>query len=296
MKLKLILDPISGRGKAVKAWPIIQKFFNDRKIIYDLVKTEYPGHGISLAKKAVAAGFDTIISIGGDGSTNEVTNGIIGSQATLGIIPCGDANDFPKMLGISEKNIAEACQVIAEGFSKSIDVGIINGRYFLNVVGIGIDGEISEQKAKLRKYLHGFLGYLAQTIPILLTYRPKKVKIKYNGSSLDASILSISIGNGRFCGGGFQFTPNAEITDGLLDICLTNYPGKLRSLWDLPKVPKGKHTTLPYISMLRAREISISSDVLLAAHIDGEVAKEKEYQIKILPKKLKVLAKKSYMS
>jgi YegS/Rv2252/BmrU family lipid kinase len=290
MKLKLILNPASAKSK--ECWPEIQKILEGRKIIYDLDRTEGPGHATLLAKKAVQSGFDTIISVGGDGLSNEIANGMIGSDATFGVIPCGEADDFPKMLGLSKKRLEEACQVIIEGFTRKIDVGMVNGRYFLNVVGIGYDGEINERKALTKKYLHGFFGYLIQTILVLLTYKPKPIKIKIDGITLETSIFLLCIGNGRCCGGGFLLTPAAVIDDELLDICLIKYPGKLRTILDIPKVPKGDHVKLSYVTVFKAREINISSEATLTSHIDGEIAKAKEYQIKILPKKLKVLAKK----
>lgn len=290
MKLKLILNPASAKSK--NSWPEIQKILEGRKIIYDLDKTDGPGHATLLAKKAVQAGFDTIVSVGGDGLSNEIANGMIESNATFGVIPCGEANDFPKMLGLSGKKLEEACDVIVEGFTRKIDVGAVNGRYFLNVVGIGYDGEINERKALTKKYLRGFFGYLIQTILVLLTYRPKPVKIKMDGVTLETPVFLLTIGNGRCCGGGFLLTPAAVIDDGLLEICLIKYPGKLRTILDISKVPKGKHLKLPYVTTFRATELDISSEVLLTSHIDGEIAKANRYQIKILPKKLKVLAKK----
>jgi len=248
--------------------------------------------GSGIAQVCAQSGYDTIVSIGGDGLANEVANGMIGSQATLGFIPCGDANDFPKMIGLPKVDPERACDIIREGFTRTIDVGIINGRYFLNVVGIGIDGEITEAKARIKHYLPGFIGYYYESLKTLLTYRPKKTNIKIDGNSLDASVLSLSIGNGRCCGGGFLFTPEAEIDDGILDVCLVRFVSRLRTIWDLPKLPKAEHIKLPYVSIYKGREITAASEMLLTAHIDGEIAKAHKFEIKVLPGKLKVLAKR----
>lgn len=292
MKLKLILNPVSRGLKQRGCWTRIQKALDERKIPYDIECTEGPGHGTILAKKAVEAGYDTIVSIGGDGMANEVANGMIGSDAVFGVIPCGDANDFPKMIGMPKVDPERACDIIREGFTRTIDVGVINGRYFLNVVGIGIDGEITEAKARIKHYLPGFIGYYYESLKALLTYAPKKVNIKIDGSSLDASVLSLSIGNGRCCGGGFLFTPEAEIDDGILDVCLVRYMSRLRTVWDLPKVPKAEHIKLPYVSIYKGKEITAESGTLLTAHIDGEIAKAHKFEIKVLPGKLRVLAKR----
>jgi YegS/Rv2252/BmrU family lipid kinase len=292
MKIKFLLNPVSGKCRAGKLWPKIKNFFDERKIAYHLEKTTAPNQATQLAKKAVGSGFDTVVSIGGDGLTNEIANGMIGSQATLGIIPCGEADDFPKMLGLSGKDWEGACKVIAGGPAKKMDVGMINGRYFLNVVGIGIDGEIVEAKARAKKYMPGFLGYFLQSLLALLLYKPKKVNIRFNGKSVDATVLSLSIGNGKCCGGGFLFTPEAELDDGILDVCLVRFTNRLKMIWDLPKVPKAEHVKLPYVSMYKAKELTATSDMLMTCHIDGEVAKAHKFEIKIFPQKLKVLAKK----
>ncbi len=291
MKVKFLLNPAAGKDICEKYWPRVKTFFDDKKIFYDLEKTTGPNQAAGLAKKAVESGFDTIVSIGGDGFTNEIVNGVIGSEAALGLIPCGDANDFPKMFGISKKNVEEACSIIAEGFTRKVDLGSVNERYFLNVVGIGCDGEITEQKAKIKKRFVGFFGYFIQAIVTTLTYKPKLVKIKMDGVTFEASILLLTIGNGRCCGGGFLLTPAAVIDDGVFDICLIKWPGKLWTLWDLPKVPKGKHVGKLHTIIFRAKEIDVSSEELLTAHIDGEVTKANKFRIKILPQALKVLAK-----
>jgi len=292
MRIKFLLNPAAGKCRAEKLWPKIKDFFDGRKIACDLKKTTGPNHATELARKAVESGFDTIVSIGGDGLTNEIANGIIGSDAALGIIPCGESNDFPKMLGLSGKDWEGACKVIAEGLTRKIDVGMINGRYFLNVVGIGIDGEVVEAKARAKKYMPGFLGYFIQSFMALLMYKPKKVNIRFNGKSVDATVLSLSIGNGRCCGGGFLFTPEAEFDDGILDVCLVRFTNRFRMIWDLPKVPKAEHVKLPYVSMYKAKELTVTSEMLLTCHIDGEVAKAHKFEINILPQKLRVLAKK----
>jgi len=293
MKIKFILNPaaINGRAETI-FWPRVEKFFQERNIAYEMEKTHEAGHATRISKRAVEQGFETIVAVGGDGTANEVMNGIVGSQVAFGIIPCGVGNDFVKMLGLSINNLEAACQVVADGFTKKIDIGIINGKYFLNMVGIGFDGEVAERKAKTPKYIHGFYAYLIQILPVLFFYQPKRVKMKMGGVSLEADILLLTIGNGRYSGGGFKLTPQAELDDGLLDICLSKYPGRWSVLWSIPKVPKGEHVNLPFATMFRATEISVSSETPLAAHIDGEVVKETEYNIKLLPRVLNLLVKK----
>lgn len=283
---------MAEKGVAEKNWRKIQNFFDERGIVYSFDKTLTPGDAALLARKAVEEGFDTIVSVGGDGTASEVINGLVGSDATFGIIPAGVGNDFAKNIGISRTNLQAACETILEGYTRKIDIGSVNGRYFLNMIGIGFDGEAAERKAKSFKFIKGFWAYYVQVIPLLFMYRPKPVKIKMDGVSMETSILFVTIGNGKYSGGGFKLTPLAEIDDGLFDVCLAHYPGLFDLLRHVNKVPKGKHIKLPFIFYFRTGSISLSSEIPLPAHIDGELSKEKSYDIKILPQALKILAKK----
>lgn len=293
-KLKLIFNPVSRRGAAEKFLKKLERFLKKEKIEFDLVKTNQAGEGTCLAKEAIDAGFDTIISVGGDGLTNEIANGMIGSPATLGIVPAGGGNDFCKMLGESEANLEESFTIIKEHRTKEIDVGVINGRYFLNVVGIGLSGEIGSIKNNTPKILRGYFAYLLASFLGLVSYKPKTITVQIDGNSSRAKISLIDIGNGRFSGGGFQTTPNAKIDDGFFDICLAEFPGKLRLLWDMGEVIKGRHIFFDYVKMHRAKSVKISSDEILTAHIDGEIMQDKRFEITILPKKLKVLIKRGH--
>jgi YegS/Rv2252/BmrU family lipid kinase len=290
MKRKLIFNPAAGKGKAALVWPKIKQIFDASKVNYDFVTTTKRGDGTPLATAAVQAGYDTIVAVGGDGLANEVLNGI-GEKTTFGIIPCGEGNDFLKMFGQTFADVEANCQAIINGKTRKIDIGVINGRLFLNMIGIGFDGEVAERKAQTSKYLSGFYAYLVQIFPLLLTYKPKTVQIKMNGVQLKADILLLTIGNGRYSGGGFKLTPEAELDDGLFDVCLSKYPGRFTVLTSIAKVPKGEHTKLPFATMFRTATIDISSDQPLAAHVDGEILKECCYQIKILPLRLNIIIK-----
>jgi len=292
MKFKLIFNSGSRKGRAIECLEKLQKFLDQQKIAYDLETISGIGQGTFAARNAVQAGFDTVVSVGGDGLTNEIANGIIGSDVRLGVIPCGEGNDFPKMLGVSEQNVAEAFKVISEGYTKTMDVGFANGRYFLNVMGIGIDGEIGELKARAPKIFHGYYAYLYATFPAILFFKPKKVKINLDGKIISETVSLVTIGNGKFSGGAFQLTPDAEIDDGFLDVCVVRHTSKLKMLRDFPGVISGQHIFLPYVKMFKAKTVEVSSKNAMTAHLDGEIMKSDNFNIKIIPKKLNVLVKK----
>ncbi len=292
MKLKFIINPSAEKGVAERNWKRIKSFFEERGVAYSFDRMMTPGDGALLARKAVDEGFDTVVAVGGDGTASSVLNGLVGSEVTMGIIPVGVGNDFAKLIGVSRTNLQSACETILDGNTRQIDIGSINGKYFFNMVGIGFDGEAAERKAHTFKFIKGFWAYYVQVIPLLFMYRPKPVRIRMDGISMETSILFITIGNGRFSGGGFKLTPLAELDDGLFDVCLAHYPGLFSLLRHVNKVPKGKHIKLPFVFYFRTASINISSDVTLPAHIDGELASEKSYDIKILPRALKILVKK----
>ncbi len=292
MKLKIILNPAAEKGVAgKKSWPKVKAFFDQKGIEYSLDKTLAPGDGTILAGKAVREGYDTIVSMGGDGTASEVINGLAGSEVKFGIIPCGVGNDFVKVVGLSRKNLVEACEAILAGNTRKVDLGSVNGRYFFNMIGIGFDGEVAERKAHSFRFIKGFWAYYAQVIPLLFMYRPKPVHIEMDGVTMVTSILFVTIGNGRFSGGGFKLTPLSVIDDGLFDICLAQYPGIFNLVRHVNKVPKGKHIKLPFVFYFRTNRIKITSDILLPAHIDGELANSKEFDIKILPRALNMIVK-----
>ena len=293
MKLKFIINPVAENGTAGKGtWPKIKNFFETRNVPFSMEKTLAPGDGTLLAKKAVEEGFATIIAVGGDGTASEVVNGIVGSDVTFGIIPCGEGNDFAKVIGLSRMNLKASCETILDGFIKKIDIGIVNGRHFYNMVGIGIDAEVAELKEKTFNFLHGFYAYLALTIPMLFLYKPKRLKIKFDGASMESNVLWIVIGNGKYSGGGFKFTPLAKIDDGLFDVCLAQYPGIWYMIRHFSKIPKGRHIHLPVVFNFKVSEINIASDITITAHVDGEIIKERNFNIKILPRALKMIVKK----
>ena len=162
----------------------------------------------------------------------------------------------------------------------------------VNMAGFGFDGEVCEHKMNYRGILKGFAEYLRLVIPLIFTYQAKKSEIKINDLSINTNLLFMAVGNGKYSGGGFKETPNAIIDDGLFDVCLAQHPGKLKVLLNLPKVPAGKHLKLSFVKNFKTKEVSIKSDSLLVAHLDGEVVKSKEFKIRILPKALKLLTTK----
>jgi YegS/Rv2252/BmrU family lipid kinase len=283
MKLKLILNPAAGSGRANHAVLAAREHLDAAGIEYSLDISYRRGGATTLVQKALDLGFDTFLVIGGDGTINEVVNGMADKDATLGIIPAGRGNDFAKMLGIS-KEAGSACRSFIEGGERRVDLGELNQRYFVNGVGIGFDAEVAvnaDQWAGKSAYYFGILR-------TILRFKPLSLKIKFNGLEPIVPLTMITVANGRYFGGGFILAPEALPNDGLFDVCMIGKMSKLKMLKNLGLVRAGAHTALPEFLQKRAAELCIQAERPTLAHMDGEIIEAQDFQIKIHPGKLKL--------
>ncbi|MFH0887172.1 MAG: diacylglycerol kinase family protein [bacterium] len=290
LKIKLILNPVAGGGRAKAAAIKIEEILDKADIPYSLDTTYRAGGGTILAKRAAEVGFDLIVGIGGDGTLNEIINGMAGSQVALGVVPAGFENNFARMLGLPIGNVEEAIDVFIDGRSRTIDIGKINHRYFLNGINIGLDAVVAK-KMEDKKHRNFSINF-KNTLKTIFGYKLPTVNVSIPGKNINAKIVSIAIGNGSCFGGGFYYTPEAELDDGFLDVCLIRGISKFRMLRNTYKVAKGKHTTLGYTTMFRTKEISVNSSENLPIAVDGEIfTGDRPYHIDILHSKLRVKSK-----
>jgi len=266
--------------------------------IRDSSYTSHHGDAIELARKAADKGMDLIVSIGGDGTVNEIVNGIMKSKndPSLGIIPLGWANDFIKSTDIPF-DIIGACKILIKGKTKKIDIGAVNSQvYFANVCGVGFDAEIALLANKMKskhpnlRVLGAFVYIFATVKKLLSPFSCRNVKIKFDGQEIHSKILFIAISNGKIYGGRFNITPEAILDDGLLEICLVEEMGRFKYLSIIPKVFKGTHASIKGINFYRAKEVVIQSSEPVLAQVSGEVIEgQKNYIITLLPKSLKLI-------
>jgi len=288
MKIKLIINPEAGRKKTEKVIPAIKEILRDKKLDFDIDVTRRPGEAIHLSQNAAKNNFPIIVAIGGDGTVNEVVNGMIDSESALGVIPLGFGNDFAKGMGIPFK-LQEACFALSDGVIKHIDIGKINNRYFVSGLGIGFDAWVAWESRKIRQFFPSRWVYLYTAIKGLFRCKPTLVNINLIDRRWDKKVLLVAVGNGRSCGGGFLLTPEAQFDDGLMDVCIVEGVSKLRLFIHFPKALKGTHIRLPYVTTLKTERLTIDSSSLLLAHADGEILEDRFYQIEILPRKLRVI-------
>jgi YegS/Rv2252/BmrU family lipid kinase len=261
---------------------------DNRKIDYDLVYTNRPGDAINFAAEA-RNNFDCIVAIGGDGTINEIVNGLIGGSAKLGIIPVGSGNDFVRALKIPLR-VTDALDILIAMKSRSIDIGKAGDRYFQNGLGIGFDAWVVEKTLKVKK-LRGTAIYLYSVLKTIYTYKPPVVHLQYNQVNRTEKFYMITVGNGVSLGGGFKLTPNALLDDGMFDLNIIRDLKKWEIYQNLLGVFSGKHIYLEQVTTGRTDHLKIQSEEGFAAHVDGELVSLNlnSLDVHLLPKALNVV-------
>ncbi len=269
----------------------------------DIVSTDFAGHAIDLAREAALSGYETVVAVGGDGTSNEVLNGLMqawnqGHRNTImGIIGIGRGNDFAYGFEIPS-GLLIGFQLIQQGKHRFMDVGYViggnypQGRYFGNGVGIGFDAVVGFEAMKLT-HLHGFMNYIVAALrTIFLFFNAPLVQIEYDDEVITQPSLMVSIMNGRRMGGGFMMAPSALTDDGMLDLCIAGQLSRLGILTMIPRFMKGTQATQPQIKTGRAAKIRvIALEGVLPAHADGETicTAGKELQVEIIKEPIKII-------
>ena len=270
---------------------------------YEFRITTKPGHAIALAENAAASGlFDRIVAVGGDGTINEVVNGMIrvymqdkdvsGNYPALGLIPAGLGNDTARGLGIP-RGLNHAYTVLIQGSTRYIDVGEVNGRFFINGVGVGYDGAVISEMYEIRrkgKILSKWI-YFKCLMHQFRRFTPPLLRLEIDNNSLPPRrYLLVLTANGTAFGGIFDLTPKASLDDGLLDILLVEAIPKHTFLLNIPRAIMGKHLSLRQVSYYMSKRVTIKSDNQVPCHIDGESYYNNQFSIRLLPKALKIVA------
>ena len=283
----LIVNPAAKHGETEKLIPVIEQLLQNHP--HDTVVTEHIGHAAEIA--AGAAGYDSIVAAGGDGTVHEVLNGLMahpaGARPALGLLPTGSGNDTRRTLGVS-LDLSQAALELAAGERRRFDVGVCNGTYFNNSFAAGLDAKVTakavEYKVTTRR--SGLWLYLSALLHVLFNDLASfDLRIRFDGAEQvevhDTLIVAVTIG--PTYGGGFFITPDAVPDDGLFDVCMIDPLGLPEALARLPFVVTGKHTHMKPVHMSRHTSLAIECDVPVPAQIDGEVLLEKRYDISLLP-------------
>jgi diacylglycerol kinase (ATP) len=299
-RAKIIVNPAAGAGSTSRAWPSIQARLEQSGLAFDFSLTQRKDHATELAKAAVESGYGFVVAVGGDGTIQEVVNGILqtpvskqtaSTDTILGIICTGTGSDLSRSVGISRK-IEESCHTLVRRQIRRIDVGFVTyhkngketGRYFVNSAGIGFDAAVVEATEKLPKYIGGTIPYLLGLIRSFLFYKNKWVSITVDGKPGEPRrVMSVVVANGRYFGGGMHVAPVAKMDDGLFDIVTIGDFGKVELLRVFPRVYKGSHLTYPKISLTRGTVVTIESPDQYPLQADGEVLGNGPVSFQLIP-------------
>jgi YegS/Rv2252/BmrU family lipid kinase len=293
----VIVNPNAGNGKGKKDWESISSYLGGKNLSFEVKFTEKKGHAVTYTTDGIASGFRKFITVGGDGTLNEVVNGVFSNNLcptndiTLALIPVGTGNDWGRMFGIPLDH-KKAIDIICENKSILHDIGVVsyyNGiekkhRYFINIAGLGFESVVVRrtniQKDKGRS---GKLIYFYNLLLSLLSYKNTSAEIVIDGNKTVADVFSINVGNGRYCGGGMRQTPNALPYDGLLDLTVINGMGKFEIIRNLKILYDGTILNHPKINGYRCKNVKVSSDSVIYTEADGESLGHTPAEFNIIP-------------
>ncbi len=297
---KVIVNPVAGAYSTRRKWPIISRLLERIGLSFDFQYTEGIGHAIELARAAASDGYRCLVAVGGDGTVNEVANGILRSTGTartaLGIISTGTGSDFIRSVGIA-RDFHSACSTLTSSRRLSIDVGVVEyqskgqtlQRFFVNGAGAGFDAVVVEETERLPKYFGGTIPYLGGLVRALAGYKNKAVVVNTGDEAMSGRVLNVVVANGGYLGGGMHIAPQAEVSDSLLDVVMIGDLGKLELLKELPTVYKGTHIYHPKVRMVKAKRITIDSPERMLVHADGELLGECPASFWIMPAALSIV-------
>lgn len=288
--IPIILNPAAGRGSAAEREEEIQRAFSELGLKVEIQRTAGPGHATELACRLCGCGARVVVAAGGDGTVNEVTQALVGTDTALAVLPLGSGNDFARALGIP-MDLAKAVEAVVRGQERRVDVGEAQGRYYLNALGMGIDGQIAHDY-RTHRFLRGEVGYLLATVYEVFRFRPFWAEVELGDVRYQGEFLAVAAMNGPWAGGGFCLAPQARLDDGQLDLALLGHYPRLVRLAVLPKTRDGSYLKLARAKLLRAREALVRAERPLFVHLDGELLPERVTTLKVelLPQALRVRA------
>jgi YegS/Rv2252/BmrU family lipid kinase len=284
----LIVNPVAGRGRSLKALGAAQTFFKQAGIPLTVLKTQYRGHATELVRALPQNA--TILSLGGDGTLHEIMTACVHTERVVGILPAGSGDDFAYALGIQRNNLQQALGIIKKGHIKQVDTATVNAIPFINAFGVGFDADVAYGIYNAPKFLKERNAYLYSVVSTLGKLKNVPVEIIIDNQKVfEGPALLVSTQNGPRTGGSFHFAPQATAMDGLLDVVIAGKFGRLGTLNILPKVMNGTHTQHPNVFMFQGKDIFLKWQSARPGHMEGELlAATDTFHIQVQPKSLKV--------
>ncbi|MCC5929718.1 MAG: YegS/Rv2252/BmrU family lipid kinase [Cyclobacteriaceae bacterium] len=285
-KYLIVVNPAAGRHTYLPKLNMLRDVLERRQLDYEIVFTHLEDVDNKLgALLCQSDTFRRIFILGGDGTLNYVINALPHFNYELAIVSNGTGNDTVKSIH-GCLDFKRQLEIGLDGQVAKFDLGICNGRRFINGVGFSFDGMVVKKMQRRRKKINGHLAYYSTVLALLFSYKEPFFEIQLDDQLLAENIFSVSVAKGTTFGGGFVMNPNARGNDGLLDIALIRKISILRRLLHLSKLNDGSHGGLPEVSFLKSSHVEIRSDIGLYGHIDGEMLCGKTFSIAVEKEKL----------
>ncbi|HYY54374.1 MAG TPA: diacylglycerol kinase family protein [Candidatus Dormibacteraeota bacterium] len=281
-----IVNPAADGGTAERHIKELARVFRGTGARVDMLRTPASGEAVRLARDAVAEGYTRVIAAGGDGTVNEVVNGIFGSDAELAIVPLGSANDFAHSLGL--RDWRAAARLAVSGEARPVDLATANGRAFANCVGVGADAA-GARVLERHKRVVGSLAYLTAAIRTIAVYRPRNLRVQIDGETIIGPHFLVVVANGERFAKGMRIAPGARVDDGLLDVCVIGNTTVAEAVVLLARVYAGTHVSRPKVRMAKVRELLIEQEGPQPVQFDGEPSQADRLEVRCLPGALPVV-------
>ncbi len=297
MYCKLIVNPASGAWDIRRELPAVLNYLEDQGWSTTLHETRGSGEATALAQQARDEGADSVLVVGGDGTINEVINGLAESQVALGVLPGGTANVWAKELGLPTRSplhilpLVDSIKALVPGAHRRIDLGQANGRYFLQWTGVGLDAEVTyamEPRTRRQRRL-GALAYLVAGLATAAQMAGTRTRIWIDGERIYRRSILVVISNSQLYGGRVRIATDARLDDGLLDVSIFAGTGFGSAIRTLMGVISGLHVRDPRHSSFQAHTVRIEADKPMAVHVDGEPYGTTPLECQVVPRALTVL-------
>ena len=293
-----IVNPASGRPDGGAGWRAIERALRAAGVSFDVVHTQHPGHGETLARQALRAGRRHLLAVGGDGSVNEIVQGLMTAglddtrDVTLAVVPTGTGNDWARSLGIG-RNPRQIADMLTTRRTMLHDVGAIDfpagdapRRWFVNVAGAGYDAWVTE---RVPRPVPSAVTYLGIALRGLATYRSPDFRITADAHTIEGRLLLAFVANARYCGNRMNVAPAAMMDDGLFDLLAVQELSLLQVLPKLAKLYGGRILGDPAVRHLRAATVRIETDPSVVVQADGQIVGRTPAEFSLRPRALTVV-------
>ncbi|MGE5383633.1 MAG: diacylglycerol/lipid kinase family protein [Omnitrophica WOR_2 bacterium] len=284
-----IINPVSGVKQYRKAGieQVIDELLDLDKFNYKCLYTDSAEHAVEISRNAASSGADIIASVGGDGTANRVIKGMIGSSAVLALIPAGSGNGLARFLNIP-LDFHKSIDLINQHDIKVIDTVNINDDVFASIAGVGFDALVARKFAKAGR--RGFFSYFHIALQAYPGYRPRKYKMIIDGNEIKRKALFVSFANGNQFGYNTIIAPDAEIDDGLIDVCVVQKAPVIETPYIMGLLWRNKLVNSGYLEIIKAKEVTLFRNRNKSINLDGEPVKlGKDLVIKVNPASLKII-------